>query len=343
MLLLIVAVTVGVLIKGADWLVDGASGMAIRLGMPKVIVGATIVAMGTTSPECAVSVMAAWSGNPGLALGNAVGSIIADTALIFGVVCLLTRLPADRFVLKRHGWVQFGAGVLLAGVCYGAYLWRGDDAALGRPIGVLLLALLVVYMLISIRWSKAHVYGEPFQTPEEVSESTPVTPETDEQLKHHPMVLLLSIFVIGLLIVLVASRVLVCSATVLAHQWGVPQVVIAATLVALGTSLPELVVGIASITKGHKELLVGNIIGADVLNVLFVVGASAAAAQLPIVEDGQRIFLYLHLPAMLAVLLLFRLSAILAIKRGVFHRWHGAILLLCYVLYVVGQFVESHV
>ena len=100
-------------------------------------------------------------------------------------------------------------------------------------------------------------------------------------------------------------------------------------------------VGIASITKGHKELLVGNIIGADVLNVLFVVGASAAAAQLPIIENGDRIFLYLHLPAMLTVLILFRLSALTAIKRGVFNRWHGAVLLLCYVLYVVSQFVGT--
>ena len=329
------------MIKGADWLVDGASGLAMRLGMPKVIVGATIVALGTTSPECAVSVMAAWSGNPGLALGNAVGSIVADTALIFGVVCLLTRLPADRFVLNRHGWVQFGCGVLLMALCYGAYALQGDQAALGQSVGVLLLGLLVVYMLISIQWSKKHPYGEPFQTPASVSEVAPVTPETDTQLKHQPIVLLVIIFWVGLLIVLLASRVLVCSATVLAQRWGVPQVVIAATLVAFGTSLPELVVGIASITKGHKELLVGNIIGADVLNVLFVVGASAVAARLPVVENGDRIFLYLHLPAMLAVLLLFRLSAWAAIKRGVFDRWHGLVLLLAYVLYLVGQFIAA--
>ncbi|MEE9212207.1 MAG: hypothetical protein V3U29_06100, partial [Phycisphaeraceae bacterium] len=99
LLLLITVASMAALIKGADWLVEGASALAYQLGMPKVIVGATIVALGTTSPECAVSVLAAWGGEPGIALGNAVGSIIADSALIFGIGCLLVALPADRFVL----------------------------------------------------------------------------------------------------------------------------------------------------------------------------------------------------------------------------------------------------
>ena len=98
----------------------GASGLAYRFGISKVIVGATVVSLGTTSPECAVSVMAAWSGEPGLALGNAIGSIIADTGLIFGLGCMIAVLPADRFVLSRQGWVQFGSAALLALLCYGA-------------------------------------------------------------------------------------------------------------------------------------------------------------------------------------------------------------------------------
>ena len=150
-LLALTALSIGVLGKGADWLVDSASGLAYRLGISKVIVGATIVSLGTTSPECAVSVMAAWSGEPGLALGNAIGSIIADTGLIFGLGCLITVLPADRFVLSRQGWVQFGSGVLLAAVCYGAFVISGDGATLGRPVGLLMLALLVLYLYVSIR------------------------------------------------------------------------------------------------------------------------------------------------------------------------------------------------
>ncbi len=327
LLLSIAAVAIAGLIRGAGWLVDGAAGLAYRLGISKVIVGATVVSLGTTSPEAAVSVMAAWSGQAGLALGNAVGSIIADTGFIFGLGCLAAVLPADRFVLSRQGWVQFGAGLLLAALCYGAFLARGDQAALGRPVGVLLLALLVAYMIVSVRWSRQHPMGE-------------VPPATG----HRALGVLAGLMVVGLGLVILSSRVLICSVTVLAVRWGVPEVVIAATLVAMGTSLPELVVGITSIAKGHRELLVGNVIGADVLNVLFVIGASAVAARLPVVEVGAsvpRIFLYLHLPTMIVILLLFRLYIFAANRRGVFRRWYGLPLVVIYVGYVIAQFVLS--
>ena len=226
-LLFIAAVGIGVLGKGADWLVEGASGMAYRMGISKVIVGATIVSLGTTSPECAVSVMAAWGGQPGLALGNAVGSVIADTGLIFGLGCLITVLPADRFVLQRQGWVQFGAGVLLASLAYGAWLTAGDAAVIGRWVGFLLLGLLVLYMWISIRWSKVHPQGEPFQGHEG---------EEVEKASHKAWGVLALLVLVGLVLVLFSSRVLIASVTVLAEEhWHIPQVVIAGTLVAFGT------------------------------------------------------------------------------------------------------------
>jgi cation:H+ antiporter len=335
-LLLIAAVAVAVLGKGADWLVDGASGIAYRMGMSKVIVGATIVSLGTTSPECAVSVMAAWSGQPGLALGNAMGSIIADSGLIFGLGCLIAVLPADRFVLSRQGWVQFGSGVLLAVMCYGAFMVHGDAASLGRPIGVLFLGLLAAYLWISVRWSRQHRHGEPFQMDDQADK---------DRKSHTALALLVGAGVAGLVLVILSSRVLIMSVTELAEEhWHVPEVVIAATLVALGTSLPELVIGIASVLKGHKEILVGNIIGADILNVLFVVGASALAAPLPIVEQSARvprIALLVHLPTMLAVLILFRLFIFSAASRGHFRRWYGVPLLLLYVVYVVVQYAIS--
>ena len=342
-LLLLVVSGIAVLIKGADLVVDGASGLAIRAGMPKVIVGATIVSLGTTSPECAVSVMAAWSGESGLALGNAVGSIIADTGLIFGVGCLMVNLPADRFVLQRQGWVQFGTGILLAALCYNAYFLEGDEAVLSRLTGALLLTLLVVYLFVSIRWSRRHRYGEPFLTSEDVIEASAshvaIVPEAEDKAKKHTKVYLVAVMLAGLVVVVFSSRVLICSVTVLAERWGVPNVVIAATIVALGTSLPELVVGITSIAKGHGELMVGNVIGADILNVLFVIGASSIAAELPVVDHGDRIFLYLHLPVMLVILMLLRVFMAFAIKRGCFQRWNGFPLLMIYLGYVVSQFI----
>jgi cation:H+ antiporter len=336
LLLLWVVVAVAVLVKGADWLVDGASGLAYRLGISKVIVGATVVSLGTTTPECAVSVMAAWSGEPGLALGNAIGSIVADTGLIFGLGCMLVVLPADRFVLSRQGWVQFGAATLLAVLCYGAYLVMGDAATLGRWVGLLLLALLAGYLWMSVRWSRQHRHGEPFQLDEDT--------DVERKVEASPFTLL-AFGLGGLAAVIVASRVMILSVTELAEvHWHVPKVVIAATLVALGTSLPELVIGLTSILKGHREILVGNVIGADILNVLFVVGAAAVAAPLPIVEHGAsvpRIVLILHLPAMLAILVLFRLFIHSATRTGQFRRWHGLPLVLIYVVYTVLQYAIS--
>lgn len=349
-LILISVVTMVILIKGADFLVEGASGLAYRIGMPKVIIGATIVSLGTTSPETAVSVAAAWSGQPGLALGNAVGSIIADTALIFGIGCLLAPLPADRFVLSRQGWVQFGSAMILAAICYGLFFANGADASISRPIGIIFLGLLVWYLWISVRWAKQHRRGEPFQMTEDVAEVADVAaigPETEakrEEEKVHGVMFLLGMIVLGLALVIVSSDALVQSVSGLARIWGVPEVVIASTLVAIGTSLPELVVGITAVRKRHGELLVGNVIGADVLNVLFVIGASAVAAPLPIIDPEAKlpeVFLYVQVPTMLLVLLLFRGYIFAATKKGQFSKWMGWPLVLIYVGFLIASYAVS--
>lgn len=341
LLAVIALVAIAVLVKGADMLVDGASGLAYKLGMPKVIVGATIVSLGTTSPEAAVSVMAAWSGDAGLALGNAVGSIIADSGLIFGIGCLLAVLPADKFVLNRQGWVQFGSGVLLAAICYAMFALDGNNAVLDRWVGVLLLSLLVVYLVVSVKWARQHPEGEPFIATNDIATTTMVTGETESEAKSKKLIFLIALLVFGLVIVLISSRVLVCSAREVAIRWGIPQAVISATLIALGTSLPELATAISCIRKGHKELLVGNIVGADILNVLFVVGAAAIAAPLPIVEHGNRVFLIVHMPVVLSLLVLFRIFIFNAIRVGHFSRWMGIPLLLIYIAFVLLCFLSG--
>lgn len=338
-LLVIAGVSIAVLIKGADWLVEGASSIAYRLGMSKVVVGATVVSLGTTSPECAVSVMAAWQGESGLALGNGIGSIIADTGLIFGLGCVLTRLPADRFVLQRQGWVQAASGLLLAAICYGFWALDGNEAVIARWVGFCLLVLLAAYMVVSVRWSRRHPHGEPFVMAQDMDEAAPVAPDQAQSIPSPTILLLVFWLVVGLVLVVFSSHTLVCSAKVLAERWGVPKIVVASTLVAVGTSLPELMVGMASIYKGHKEILVGNVIGADILNVLFVIGAAAAAKPLPLVDDGSRVLLYLHLPMMIVILLMFRVFISHAIRTGGFHRWHGVPLLVLYGAYVVLGFV----
>ncbi|MEM8782811.1 MAG: sodium:calcium antiporter [Planctomycetota bacterium] len=344
MLVLIVIAVVGMafVIKGADWLVEGAAGIAKKLGMPEVVVGATIVSLGTTSPEMAVSVLAAFGGQAGLALGNGVGSIIADTGLIFGVGLLMCALPADRFVLSRQGWVQFGSALLLSAICYGLWAFQGDAATITRPVGVLLTLLLVAYLVISVKWAKQHPSGEPHV----VVEGDEAKSDKAEHAEKHGLPFLVGIGLLGLAIVVFAGDALVQSVSVGAERAGIPKAVVASTIVALGTSLPELVTGLTAIRKGHPELLVGNVIGADILNVLFVIGFSALAAPLPIIDLNPdttypAIFLLLPVPTMMLMLLYMRLCIFRATEKGRFEKWMGWPLVISYVAYLALSYAWS--
>lgn len=348
-LVLLAVICMALVIRGADWLVDGFAGLAHRVGMSKMVIGATIVALGTTSPEAAVSVLAAWAGNAGLALGNGVGSIIVDTGLIFAIACLWTRLPADRFVLKRHGLVKIGVAVALALTCYALFIWQGEAARLGRWVGLALVAGLCVYLTASVHWARAHTLerrqrAEAMRSDQSVPEDElPIDPAlaAEEHIVENRSVLtLLGMGALGLAIVLVAGDALVQTVSVGTMRWGVPEVVVAATLVAFGTSLPELMIAISSIRKGHAELMIGNIIGADILNVLFVIGAAAVARPLALIEPGTpapMIFLYLHLPVMLVMVLLMLLGIVGAVRTGYFARWLGLPLLLLYIGFVAAN------
>ncbi len=313
-------VALAALVWGAERTVSSAVRLARRLGMSKVIVGATVVSLGTTSPEACVSVVAAIRGNPGLALGNAVGSIIVDTALIFGLCCVIRRLPLDRFILNRHGWIQLGAGLLLAGICYGLLIHGGGalPVVLPRYVGVFFLLLLAGYMYISVVWARRH----PAEAIEGVDEVT-----HGQETSSSPWLTLLGLL-IGLGVVVVSSEVVVGAAEVICRRANVPESVLAVTLVAFGTSLPELATAVAALLKGHEELTIGNIVGADILNVLFVAGAASAAAPLQV--DAS--FFRLHLPVMVAALVIFRLYILFGKDR--FHRWQGVPLLALYALFL---------
>lgn len=340
LLMLFAVIAMAIVIKGADWLVEGAAGLAKKFGMPEVVVGATIVSLGTTSPEAAVSVMAAFSGDAGLAIGNGVGSIIADTGLIFGVGCLMTRLPADKFVLSRQGWVQLGSAVILAALCYFLWAVQGNDATIPRVAGIGFVVLLVGYLAISVKWAKQHPSGEPHV----VAEADGSVHHDHESHVERGTAFLFFIGLIGLAMVIGSGDVLVGSVTVVAERWGIPDAVIASTIVALGTSLPELVTGLTAIRKGHPELLVGNVIGADILNVLFVIGVSATASELPLIDLGAQmpaLILLIMIPTMLIMLLFFRACIFSAVKTGYFSRWMGVPLVGMYLAYLVVSYAVS--
>ncbi len=318
-LLVIIVICIAMLSMGADWMIDGVVDLAERTGLPKIVIGATVVSLGTTLPEAFVSVMADYMGNPGLALGNGVGSIIADTGLIFGLTCILAAVPVNRFILDRTGWVQVGAATMLVLISIGVLLLSDAEPRLERWVGFLFLILLALYLYITYVWAK---------------QGTGVLPE-DEALEHELMSVGKSwLLIVGrLTLVIVGARVLVPSASEIAMRVGVPDDVIAATMVAFGTSLPELMTAISAIRKGHPEITVGNIVGADVLNVLFVIGAAAAASPLVIPMN----FYYFHFPAMLIILYSFRVFISMN-REGVFHRWQGYWLLGVYLCYVILQY-----
>ena len=281
--------------------------LAKRTGIPKIVIGATVISLGTTLPEAFVSVMAAFMGNPGLALGNGVGSIIADTGLIFGLTCILaSAVPVNRYILNRTGWVQVGAATLLVAISL-ISLWASSDTpVLGRSVGVFFLILLGCYLYLTYWWAK--------------SGSAQMTPEEDDDHELMDMLQCWLMVIGGLVLVVIGARVLVPAASEIAVRFGVPEDVIAATMVAFGTSLPELMTAISAIKKGYPEITVGNIVGADVLNCLFVIGAAATAKPLAIPEN----FFYFHFPAMLIILWSFRLFITMN-KDGRFKRWQGGL------------------
>ncbi|WP_392486549.1 calcium/sodium antiporter [Haloimpatiens sp. FM7315] len=325
-LLLIIAVTLYTLGKGADILVDKAVSLSVSWGIPKAIIGATIVSLGTTLPEVTVSVLAALKGNPDLALGNAIGSIIADTGLILGIASIIGTLPVDKTTIDRQGKVQIMAGLLLSFVCLPFFL--DGNTRIGKIpqwVGWIFLVLLAMYLYKSFKWARN-------SSPDKNSESESEAALTEEG---KPVPIQIVMMFIGIVIVIISSKILIPCVEVTAVRVGIPQSIIAATLVAFGTSLPELITAITAVKKGHGELAVGNIVGADVLNVLFVIGSSAAVTKGGLMVPSN--FYKLQIPTMLIILLSFRYFS--KNKGHVINKKEGILLTLIYGVYILISYL----
>lgn len=321
--LIVLAASLYTLSKGADWLVDNAVALSLQWGMPKMVIGATIVSLGTTLPEASVSTLAAVKGNAELALGNAIGSIIVDTALIIGIAAMLGTVPVDKRLIHRQGTVQFFATLLLTIVSL-PFFSPGSEGRIYQWMGWIFVLLLVLYLCISFRWAKAAMNKEAQEESSTVQKSL--------------YVLLISL-IAGIAVVVLSSKILIPAVEVFALKVGIPQSIIAATLVAFGTSVPELVTAITAVRKGHGELAAGNIIGADILNVLFVLGVAAAVTPVGIRVPVD--FYYLQFPTMLLVLVIFRFCS--TRKGSVITRLQGAFLFAFYVIYVILNFTVHHI
>jgi len=255
MLWAVIAVILGLvlLVWSADKFIDGASATASHFGMPPLLVGMVIVGFGTSAPEIVVSVMAAIDGNPGLALGNAYGSNIANIALILGVTVLIQPIMVHSAVVRK----ELPLLLLVTGIC----IFQIFDGVLSRNDAVIMLLMLVLYMGWTI-WQGMR------------NQSDVLSHEFDHQLQEKEVPLKTSIFqlIFGLIVLVISSRLLVWGAVEIAQAFGVSELIIGLTVVAVGTSLPELASSIAAARKGELDIAIGNVIGSNMFNTLAVVG-----------------------------------------------------------------------
>jgi len=311
------------LIKGGDWFVDGATGIAQRFHIPDLLIGATVVSIGTTLPEVMVSATSAVSGHPEIAYGNAIGSIICNTALIAAITISVKPSGVDRKTLKIPVIFFF-----LSAVYYlvNAYVFNGFN----RVSGIVFICIFLVYMGLQVYNAKKH--------PEEVVVEED---DDDEPKKEMPLWKELLLLVVGAAFIAVGADLLVDNGTIIATELGVPESVIALTFVALGTSLPELVTAITSLAKGHGALSLGNIIGANMFNLVLVCGVSITLKpfNIPVEKtiNGMNASLLVDLPVMMFVMLLLTLPALI---RGKLSRFQGIILLLTYAGFCAFQFMS---
>lgn len=300
--------------KGADILVDEAVSLSIRWGIPKMIIGATIVSLGTTLPEATVSFLAAIQGQPDMALGNAIGSIIANTSLIIGLAAVIGNLPVDRRTIDRQGRFLFLLGILLVIVSIPIFS-SSSGGNITQTTGIMFLILLVIYLFLSKKWSKNS----------EVDKGTSLVEDSSSLLSQ------IVKLIIGFILLIVSSRILIPAVEIVAYRIGIPQAIIAATLVAFGTSLPELVTAMTSVRKGHGELAVGNIVGANILNILFVVGSAASVSNGGLSVSYS--FYQLQMPTMIVVLALFYIFT--RNEKNAIGRKEGIVLLTVYCFYLL--------
>lgn len=303
-LFLLFSIGMFAIVKGADLFTDAAVWIARKTGIPREIIGATIVSLATTLPEFSVSVYASSTGHSAMSLGNAVGSNIFNIGFILGLSLLIHSCPINHTIHVRQSTFMLGAGILS--------LILALDGTISRLDGLILFALLVIYVTYIMRGQRAR----------RANNGNPGGGTPSINLKRNWLK-----FLVGAAAVVAGSRVAVVAGIDLAHLLGVPEIVIGLTLVAAGTSLPELVTSLTSTLKGYQELSVGNIMGAGLLNISWVTAMSAIVRPIPI--DFAN--LGIDFPFMLVMM---TLLVIFGLTKNRLDRWEGFILLLVYGMYL---------
>lgn len=313
------------LIKGGDWFVDAATSIAKRFHLPELLIGATVVSIGTTLPEVMTSALGAADGSGAIAYGNAIGSIICNTSLIAALTIAIKPAKADKKSLIFPVCFFFAVAAFYSTVAY--TLDRFDFW-----VGMVLIAGFVVYMVINVLNMK--------KAPAEPVEEEALECELPEKNSGMGIVKDIAVLVVSALVIAVGAYLLVENATAIANDLGIPETIISLTIVALGTSLPELVTAITALMKGHGALSLGNIIGANIFNLVLVSGTAIVINPFDVPSEatflGNNASLVFDIPIVFVTM---GLMTIPTLFRGKLSRWQGIGLLMIYAAYCVLQFV----
>lgn len=290
------------LVKGADWFVEGAAGIADRFGIPQLVIGLTIVAMGTSAPEAAVSISAALKGSADITIGNVVGSNILNVLIILGITSCIIAIAVGKTTVRYEIPYMIGITVLLL-------LLGITDNKITLVEGIILWLAFLVYLAYLLYMAKKNK-------------------ETiEEESSRRPMWRLILFAIVGLALVVIGSDVAVDAATVIAKKVGLSERFIGLTIVALGTSLPELFTSVSAAMKGKADIAIGNIVGSNIFNILFVVGTTALITPVTFASN----FIIDSLVAIAAAILLL----VCVWKKGKLTRMGGVIMLVAYAGYFV--------
>lgn len=304
--ILLFSIALLLIVKGGDWFTESAISLARASGIPQVIIGATIVSLATTLPETIVSISAAEDGYTTMSIGNAIGSIICNIGLILAFTCILkpSRITSNFFRLKSFLMILYFFIV--------SYL--SIDGMIGNSDAVMLIVMLIIYVLFDFFILKNRVSKKAFNEKLRLDSKTKLRVGM--------------FFVIGAISILAGAELLIHSGVIIAKGIGVPESVIALSIIALGTSLPEFATALTSLKKGYTDLAIGNIVGANILNITMVIGISSLTSSLSITRQN----IFLDFPVVILLMLVLVIPSFINKKT---FRIQGIILLLIYITYLV--------
>ena len=317
---------------GGDLVVRGSVTLAIKLGISKVLVGMIIVGFGTSAPELLVSISATLSGSPDIAVGNVVGSNIANFLLILGLALLITPVFCKDPVIKRDALAVIGAGGIL--------MFFARDGQIIAMEGGIMLAILLTYLGASIMASwQTPASITPASTQDAIQNQdgdSTYSHEADEFNSDRSVASCVMLCIVGIIMLVFGADLLVDGASAVARSFAISEAVIGLTLVAVGTSLPELAAMIAAALKRHDDIIVGNIIGSTLFNILSILGITALIAPLAVAQ--QIIVVDIPISVMITVVLG---AGLIFLSR--LPRFFGGIMLAAYVIYLFWQFSAGHI